>query len=80
MAKRITSLKELNTLTNVRAPIEIQRAGGFYKARFRGRANSVFGATAEEAVWRLRGAKSKKWGFAPVSISNFEKQLLEACR
>src|SRR5260370_31650135 len=52
MVQAITSLKDLRNLT-FSSPIEIQRAGGFFKARWPGRANFVFGATVEEARQRL---------------------------
>lgn len=60
--------------------VQLSKAGGFVKARVRGHANFVFGATPEEAKTRLLSAISKSWGIAPASITNFEKQLLEACR
>lgn len=40
---------EANNMENV----QIQRAGGFYRARFHGAANSVIAATAHEARERL---------------------------
>ena len=48
----VKSLKELRTF-GVGPVILIQRAGGFYKARYAGRANFVFGVTPEEARKRL---------------------------
>lgn len=56
MVKTIgSSLKDLHKLKHD-PPIEIQRAGGFYKARWAGRSNFVFGGTAEEAKRRLMDA------------------------
>jgi len=80
MVKRITSLKELSKLKLVRSPIEIQEAGGFYKARFPGCRNFVFDATAERAKQRLLSPIAKNLGIVPRPLSQFEKQLLEACR
>lgn len=40
------------------AAVHIQRAGGFFRARYRGRRNCVIGATREEALKRLRDAST----------------------
>jgi hypothetical protein len=60
--------------------VQITKAGGHFKARFRGHCNFVFGSTAEEAKHRLLTGVAKKWKIVPTRISNLEKQLLEACR
>ena len=60
--------------------VEVTRAGSHYKARFRGCRNCVFGATAEEAIARLRSFQARKWGLAPVTITPIERQLLEGLR
>ena len=41
-------------------PIQVQRAGGLFKARWKGHSSCVFGATAEEAVKKLRGSPTFK--------------------
>jgi len=40
--------------------IQIQRCGGFFKARYAGHANSVFGSSPSEARERLLNATSKQ--------------------
>jgi hypothetical protein len=60
--------------------VQITKAGGFVKARFRGAANCVFGATAEEAKQRLLSVIAKKRGIISPPPTDFEKQLLRACR
>jgi hypothetical protein len=60
--------------------VQITKAGGHFKARFHGNADFVFGATAWEAKQRLLSAFAKRWGITPTPITNFEKQLVKACR
>lgn len=60
--------------------VEVTRAGSHYRARFRGRANSVFGATAAEAIRRLRSAQSIRWGISPKPITDVEHLLMKAMR
>ena len=50
--QKVNSLRELSKL-KVGPVVQIQRAGGHFKARFRGNANFVFGASAAEAHQRL---------------------------
>jgi hypothetical protein len=52
MAPSMKSFRDLHEL-KVGPVVQITRAGGFYRARFRGCANSVFGATPEDARRRL---------------------------
>ena len=73
------SVKTFHTLSKLKlrvksaSDIEISKAGQLFKARHRGCADFVFGATAEEAKERLLEAQSKGWGFGPSRISHFEK-------
>jgi len=62
------------------AGVQITKAGGYFKARFPGRSNFTFGATTEEAISRLRSAKSKGWRIAPVLVSRLEQQLMDGLR
>jgi len=78
--KTFRALRMLKVKVRRDDSVQISKVGSHYKARFRGRANSVFGSSAEEARQRLFSTIAKRWGITPVQISNFEKQLLEACR
>ena len=60
--------------------VQITKAGGFYKARFRGQSHFVFGETASLAKQRLLSVVAKKRGIISTPITYFEKQLLESCR
>jgi hypothetical protein len=67
-----------NKQTLIEWDVQVSKAGGFFKARFAGRTNFVFGATSAQAVERLLlSAKSKRWGLVPVPTSD---ELLEAYR
>ena len=77
--KSFRALRKLK-LSLKRDAMQITKAGGHFKARFHGHANFVFGATAGEAKQRLLSVIAKRRGIAPALITNFEKQLLEACR
>jgi hypothetical protein len=81
--RKVNSLRDLRTLKLRLKPddgVQITKAGGFYKARFRGRANCVLGGTAEEAASRLRSAQSKAWKISPREIHPIEQQLMESLR
>lgn len=57
--------------------VQVSKAGGFFKARFAGRASFVFGATPAQAVERLLfSVKSKRWGLVPAPITTMDKLLL----
>jgi hypothetical protein len=73
-------LRRLKLRLKLDDSVQLQRVGSHYKARFRGEANCVFGATAEEAKQRLLSVVAKKRGIIPTPITDFETQLLEACR
>jgi hypothetical protein len=60
--------------------VEVTRAGSHFKARRRGFAACVFGATREEALARLRSTHSKRWGFVPAPITPIEQQLMKGLR
>jgi len=50
----VKSFSDINKLPiKVKPHIQITRAGGHYRARYRGRAECTFGATAAEALARL---------------------------
>ena len=55
---RITSLRELHRL-KLGPPIEVSKAGAFYKARYAGAASFVFGNSPEEAKQRLLNTPSR---------------------
>lgn len=78
--KSFRALRKLKIRVKPGENVEIAKAGGFVKARIRGHANFTFGATAEEAKQRLLSIVSKNLGIVPRPITNFEKQLLQACR
>jgi len=56
--KTITSLRELPKL--VPGKVQVQRAGDFYKARWPGKKNWVFGQTPDEAKKRLLGSQDMR--------------------
>lgn len=78
--KSLRALCKLKITSKRDDGVEITRAGSHYKARFRGRAKFVFGASVNEARSRLFSLPSRRWGFVPVPISPFEKQLLDSLR
>lgn len=55
--------------------VQISKAGGFVKARFRGRANFTFGATPEEAKQRLFCVVAKRWGITRAPMAPIDKLL-----
>ena len=57
--RTLQHLGQLNLKLKRDDSVQITRCGSHYKARFKGRANAVFGATAEEAIERLRDTPSK---------------------
>ena len=70
---KVGSLRDIRRLKiNFDEGIEVGKAGSHYRARLQGRANSVFGETAEEAKQRLCSAVAKNLGIVPRPISNFE--------
>lgn len=78
---KVGSLRDIRRLKiNFDEGIEVSKAGSHYRARLQGRANFVFDATAEQAKQRLLSHVAKNLGIVPRPITNFEKQLLEACR
>ncbi len=54
----VKSLRDLQKL-KVEPVVQTQRAGGFFKARYAGTANCVFGASPAEARERLLNTPSK---------------------
>ncbi len=54
---KVNSFRKLRRLKD-KPVVQLQRAGGFYKARWPGRANFIFGATVGEARNRLLRASS----------------------
>lgn len=56
MKASIRSLRELQKL-KLGLRVQVTRAGGHHKARWHGKRDSVFGATAQEAENRLRASK-----------------------
>jgi hypothetical protein len=54
--QKVTALRDLNKLT-IGPRIQVTKCGSFYKARFEGRSDFVFGATAEEATSLLRSGR-----------------------
>ncbi len=80
LVRSLRDIRKLKIRVKRDDSVQISKAGGFVKARFRGRANFAFGATAEEAKQRLFSVVAKRLKIAPAPITNLEKQLLEACR
>ena len=69
---KVNTLKDLRKL-NVGPPIEIQRAGSHFKARWRGRANCVFAPSAEEAAQRLRNSDTFRFDHPKFFKNGFTK-------
>lgn len=73
--KSFHALRNLNIKLKRDDSVQISKAGGFVKARFRGRANFTFGATPEEAKQRLFCAVAKRWGITRAPITPIDKLL-----
>jgi len=58
--KSYHALHKLKIRVRVADGVQVTKAGTHYRARFRGRANSVFGSTAQEARERLMKTPSAK--------------------
>ena len=78
--KSFRALHKLKLKVKRDADVQITKAGGFFKARFCGRANCTFGATVKEAIWRLRSTQSKRWGISPKPITDIEHLLMKGMR
>jgi hypothetical protein len=69
--KSVNSLSDLRRLPiSLRPDVEVTRAGGFYRARWRGSANCVFGTSPQEAEARLRTA-------SPATYQNSQRNAEE---
>jgi hypothetical protein len=53
--------------------VQIQRAGGFYKARWCGSANFVFGETAWQALQRLKTSPKRSLRDTPLNLKHREQ-------
>ena len=80
VVKTFGDLRKLPLTVKSIDDVQITKSGGLFKARFHGHKHFVFGATAEQAKQRLLSGVTKRLGIAPIPITNFEKQLLEAVR
>lgn len=76
---KVNTLKDLHTLKLMLKkrvdPIEVSKAGGYFRARFRGCANSVLNSTPEGARRRLLSTPAKRWGIAHAHITTIDKLL-----
>ncbi|SRR6266567_1132436 len=60
VVKSFRALRKLKIRVKIADGVQVTKAGSHYRARFRGRANSVFGSTAQEARERLLNSPSAK--------------------
>ena len=68
--KSFRALRKLEIGVKVADGVEITKAGSHYRARFRGRANSVFGSTPQEARERLIRTPSARDSKRNASMRN----------
>jgi hypothetical protein len=77
VVKTFGDIRKLNIRLKRDDRVQVTKSGGFHKARFRGRASFVFGATSAQAVERLLfSAKLKRWGLVPAPLTTMDKLLL----
>ena len=73
--KTFGDLHQLNVKLKRDDSVQVTKAGSHYRARFRGRANCAFGATAEEAKQRLLSTYARQWGITRAPITTIDKLL-----
>jgi len=59
MRQRVTSLQDLERL-KLGPKVQIQKSGGFFTARYEGRADFAFGTTHQEAEQKLRSGRLQR--------------------